>query len=491
MKYTFKIENDKLICVCHDTNELSNNFDTYIKSPKFVNMKIVSLDRYNYETVTFKNNSVYLKDSYGNVVKFVNFGELVFKYQINKYLKNNFPKIKQAIFNYQKDKITKQLPKNLKLNKGKVIVAASILGILCVNKVTQDHLDNEVAIETEFDGTDLNSNIEIAPTKDIEIDSNKNNIIEDYKISIDEKNEVIPEKIETSNDEIKLDDQISIVNENEVNQTFTPIEANQIIQNVDEETYAYEVESTDDKKDLPVQIEESIDTNSNNEIHINSTTIPINIANNSDDETIDNINTKYGDIINECSKKWGISSNLITALICQESRGKLKNLGQIEFHQWNDMPIDVHNFITNADEKIVLTNNPNKYNGMTTVSEEELLNPKTNISVSTIILRYNLQRNNFNVPITIQEYNYGCGNMNKVLTVAANNSGTTKEDIINNPENLDFMDYRTIINGGNKAHGDDEYIEHVLQYVDGDVLIKMPEGNDIVYNVEHQKALVK
>ena len=98
MRYTFKIENNNLICVCHDTNELSNNFDTYIKSLKFVNMKIASLDRYNYETVTFKNNSVYLKDNNDNVVKFVNFGELVFKYQINRYLKNNFPKIKQAIF---------------------------------------------------------------------------------------------------------------------------------------------------------------------------------------------------------------------------------------------------------------------------------------------------------------------------------------------------------------------------------------------------------
>ena len=480
MRYTFKIENNNLICVCHDTNELSNNFDTYIKSLKFVNMKIASLDRYNYETVTFKNNSVYLKDNNDNVVKFVNFGELVFKYQINRYLKNNFPKIKQAIFNYQKDKLTNQLSKNLKLNKGKVVVAASILGILCANKVVQNNLVNDdVTIEAEDYETNLDSNIEIAATNDIEVSSNKNNIIEDYKKSIDGKNN--EEKVETSNIEIA-----EVENENNYEQVINNVES---FDNKDlEQTTISEV--NDEKIEEPTN--EAIETTPiDNQIHLASTMIPINIENNSDDELINNINNNFGEDINECSLKWGISSNIITALIRQERNGTEKNLGQIEYKWWHDMVFNAHNFITGKDEKIVLTNDPNKYPDATTISEEELMNPKTNISIATIILRYNLERNNYNVPITIQEYNYGCGNMSKVLTATANKDGITKDDIINDPTNLDFMEYRTIINGGDKRHGDDEYIEHVLQYVNGDIVIKMKDSDDIVYNVEHQKSLNK
>ena len=73
----------------------------------------------------------------------------------------------------------------------------------------------------------------------------------------------------------------------------------------------------------------------------------------------------------------------------------------------------------------------------------------------------------------------------------ANNSGITKNDIINDPTNLDFMDYRTIINGGNKRHGDDEYIEHVMQYVDGPITIKRQNDKDIVLNINYTKEEIK
>ena len=198
-----------------------------------------------------------------------------------------------------------------------------------------------------------------------------------------------------------------------------------------------------------------------NNINVIENNIKIDVENISNGVKSRNVIDNYKDTIEIYAQKWGLSPNFITSIITQESGGNEANLMQIVFNSWRDQVVTAYNFNDNTYQSIVLTDNPGKYNNnIMCISREDLNNPKTNISVGTIILTHSLRAFNYNIPLAMTAYNFGIGNVNKVLDVTAYHTGISKQQLINNPSNIDFLKYRNVI-----TVGDPKYFEHVIQYI--------------------------
>lgn len=183
-------------------------------------------------------------------------------------------------------------------------------------------------------------------------------------------------------------------------------------------------------------------------------------------------NTYYS-IVDVCAKQRGISPSLVIALLTQESAGLDSNLMQIQFSSWEDQVLCSYDFSSNIEQKYVLTNHKEKYNGkdIICISKEDLKNSMTNISVGCILLMESFKSMNYHIGAGIQCYNLGVGNMRKVLAQTAFSTGVSIEDILSNQSNLDFMDYTGIV-----RCGDPEYLNHVLRYMEN-----VEDGIDIKY----------
>ena len=192
------------------------------------------------------------------------------------------------------------------------------------------------------------------------------------------------------------------------------------------------------------------------------------------------VDETYGDLVDEVGKKYGVSPSLIKAMITQESSGVNPNLMQIQFDSWIDMLLVTHDFVNDKDVKLVLTDNPEEYSDdVITISRDELLNPNTNISVGTVLLRETASYYDYNIPMSIQAYNFGIGNMDKVINQLAYVTNDTYDGVVANKNDIDYMNYTNIINVG-----DFEYLYHVMRYVDSsDINISyLDENNNICSN---------
>lgn len=179
---------------------------------------------------------------------------------------------------------------------------------------------------------------------------------------------------------------------------------------------------------------------------------------------------KYENAYESCNEyiqvrapRWGVSPTLAQGMVTQETGGYFTNLMQIQFNSWHDQKITLFNYETGKMESIILTNNPEGYNRKPNtqyITEKDLENPKTNISVGCILLQYSFERMEHNIPAAIQCYNFGTNNMNKVLDEAAANLGISVDEILSDPTNTDWLPYRDIINVGDK-----NYLEHVIRYI--------------------------
>ena len=77
-----------------------------------------------------------------------------------------------------------------------------------------------------------------------------------------------------------------------------------------------------------------------------------------------------------------------------------------------------------------------------------------------MIFQDTLRQMNDNYLLAIQCYNMGYGNIMRILSCYANDSGKAVKDILNNPSDIGWMDYRDVC-----KDGDQFYVEHVLSYV--------------------------
>ena len=125
-------------------------------------------------------------------------------------------------------------------------------------------------------------------------------------------------------------------------------------------------------------------------------------------------------------------------------------------------------------------------NDVICINRMELNNPKTNISVGTIILTHSLKTFNYNIPLAITAYNLGIGSVNKILDKTSYKTGLSKEQLINDSSNQEFLKYRDII-----EFGDSKYFEHVIQYVfdykNGVTAFNKENNTLYILNIEYLK----
>ncbi len=200
-----------------------------------------------------------------------------------------------------------------------------------------------------------------------------------------------------------------------------------------------------------------------NELEDNSNLVNINFDDSFDQVKYNHAFENHYNDICERAPRWGISTNLMLSILSQESGGYEENIMQIQWGSWADFPITIFNFEKGEFEKIVLTETPEKFQnqGITQfISKEDLKNPKTNISVACIILRYSFDEMDHNITAALQAYNFGVGNMNKVLTKAASEKECTVEDLLRNQADTSYLNYRNIV-----TVGDPKYVENTLRFI--------------------------
>lgn len=171
----------------------------------------------------------------------------------------------------------------------------------------------------------------------------------------------------------------------------------------------------------------------------------------------------YFDIYSKYGKIYGIDPNLMLAIGTQErgvhssteSSGGGIGLNQIQVSVWAGKSLTAYNFEIGDYETI-------------TVDGNKLGELGYNIKIATMIFSNNLRYYDYNIIVALQAYNYGSGNMNKVFKAYEEASEVSKESVISDMYNNEWLNYRSVVNGGDLRKGDHLYIEHVLSYINSD-----------------------
>lgn len=409
-KYIFRLDNGELIC----RKKVKDN-TTEFTSEDAVN-KLRMIDALKFKRVKITSYGVILENDKTRV--FIHDGVLFGENEYQNCLYNNINKIDKAFKKWNKKQVENKhvIPGTIKgVATVGLLVSMGIAIATCTLK--NDSYNENIAIE---DLDDLEDDMEF----EAELVTLADNVLEQNVTIQDEKNEA------------------------NANSTYEPMEF--LDYGIDPE----EIPSVDMTTDLL------------NELNDDGTNL-VNISFNDefDEVKYSHVVSNFFEVTQERASRWGVSTNLALSFISQESGGYVDNLMQIQWNSWAEVPITVFNFEKGITEKIVLTENPENFQnqGITQfISKEELKNPKTNISIGCIILRYSFDQMNNNMTAAIQAYNFGVNNMNKVLDAAANDMGCTREDLLRDQSNTSFLNYRYIIDVG-----DPNYVENVLRFLQG------------------------
>ena len=207
-----------------------------------------------------------------------------------------------------------------------------------------------------------------------------------------------------------------------------------------------------EKNDLSTK-SDKLDDKENNLVFYNIDQ-ELNVGTLSSSEKLKYVEDNYSDIIEKYSSMYNLDSNLITAIATQE-RGKHSDviddggaigLMQIQVLVWNDKDINVYNYETNSEEKIHIT-------------LDKLKDVDFNIKVGCAIFQNYLNQMNGNVIAAIQSYNMGPGSVKKIISTYANATGKTYDEVINDFEDIKWLDYRN-----SSYPGDPDYVENVTRY---------------------------
>ena len=166
----------------------------------------------------------------------------------------------------------------------------------------------------------------------------------------------------------------------------------------------------------------------------------------------------YYDLINKHAKRFGLDANLVLGIATQErgvhsseiDTGGGIGLMQIQYSVWINETVEYFelNESTNEYEKKSLT-----------ITDEMLKNVDTNIEIGCIILQKCLLYSDYNIPVAVQMYNMGSGTLNKILKEYAGTRGLTEEEVLDNPEDNGWLEYR------NEYLGDPDYLENVNKWI--------------------------
>lgn len=173
------------------------------------------------------------------------------------------------------------------------------------------------------------------------------------------------------------------------------------------------------------------------------------------DERISFVHENYGEIIEEIAKETAIDPHLLECIYAQERTehsSYLDPLGtigiaQLQYSVHINRTKILHHVYTNEQEKFIATDNI-------------LRSLEGNIKVSIAYFQDMLIRYNGNTLMALQAYNYGDGAMNTVLRNAERRTGISKEEMINDPSCLVWIEDIKRYKNGN--YGDPNYLENVL-----------------------------
>lgn len=199
--------------------------------------------------------------------------------------------------------------------------------------------------------------------------------------------------------------------------------------------------------------------------------------NNLDSSTYQYVDDNYSDVIDKVAKERGIDSSLLKAIVTQESSGKDPNLMQITYDVWADHVFNSYNYDTGKMERIVMSNSNNYKSDIKVIPLNEMSDPYNNITIGSQILREELARYDYNLYLGIQAYNFGIGNMNTMFSAYTNDTGRSRNSIINDTDSIEFTNYTDAVVG----QGDSKYLEHVMRYVnDDEINIKKYDNGNII-----------
>ena len=182
----------------------------------------------------------------------------------------------------------------------------------------------------------------------------------------------------------------------------------------------------------------------------------------------------YKDFVTKIANEYGLPGEFMLAVGCHEnqihnetvSKGGGIGLFQIQVEgpwNWLGKTVTGYNFSTKKWEKIQITFD--EKTGYYNVSDLEI-----NTRVACIIMQNSLINENYDIAKGTTEYNYGNPNTNTVINTWCENEKVKEER--NNPENLDWLKYRSIIQGG-----DIYYLENVFKYIPDDSILTFVKPN--------------
>lgn len=201
-----------------------------------------------------------------------------------------------------------------------------------------------------------------------------------------------------------------------------------------------------------------------------------------DTEKAETAKEKYYEIIEKQARAYGIDPNLMLGICTQErgvhstkiDKGGGIGLAQIQYNIWNDEDITA-----------------NKYNEQTGkfephtihVTKSVMQNLETNIELGCMILQNYLINSNYNIPVAIQMYNMGPSSIYKILNRYAKDNNLTVDEVLSNPEDLGWLDYRQ------NTPGDPEYLENVNQWIYDNTfkVINIKTGEDVQISFDNSQ----
>lgn len=245
------------------------------------------------------------------------------------------------------------------------------------------------------------------------------------------------------------------------------------------DSYTTQFELDDENTKLSVDLKQSLET-IDLSVEDELTSITLNYPDWSNEQKVNTVKVNYGDMISKYAKMYGIDPNLAIAIATQESKygihtskmddGGATGLMQIQNDVWIGNYVTAYNFETKKVESLKVTNN--------NIGQVE-----SNIKMGCMILQNAMEYMDHNILAGIQCYNMGYGNMNDILDAYSKYSGKSRRSILNNADDIGWMDFRNI-----KKVGEPNYVEKVFSWMGEDNTIKnvKRDGSLVSINVGNQ-----
>lgn len=197
----------------------------------------------------------------------------------------------------------------------------------------------------------------------------------------------------------------------------------------------------------------------------------------SDEEKLHTASSLYFDKIEKYANMYGLDPELVLALATQErgihstetDRGGATGLMQIQNGIWLDNEITAYNFETQSYETVKVT-------------KSKIENLDSNIKIGCMILQDMIHDKDYNILAGVLSYNMGGSNVNKIIKKHSETSGLSRDDILSDQNNCDWLKHRGIITVGDK-----DYVQHVVSYMGNDIdtYVLKPNGERVDLSIKN------